>query len=355
MAIVIPERLLPLPMEQVYTNSRAKINPRTGEVMEICTASRAIYKARKDVVERRPEGRKRCSAITPEAQEVWEVEEASEAWLERKEKAGGEAARRAASRAKRRLFDLASCNDFDLFFTLTLSPEEIDRHDYKAAVRKLSQWLDNRVRRRGLRYVAVPELHKDGAIHFHGLCNAAACRLVDSGHKDKRGKVIYNLADWSLGFTTAVMLDGDYAAVCRYVSKYISKQQSGGTIGGRYFYHGGALQEPVYRYFNSTEPDGSKAVEIPDAGLTLYYWPAQMFDGGKDGACGLSDGLVCAGGADQGGGGDLAADCEAAAPGGGSSEEAGLQSWRGLLVSHCGGDVRRATEQPTTVLEEGWL
>ena len=44
-------------------------------------------------------------------------------------------------------------------------------------------------------------------------------------------------------FTTAISLYGERNAAAHYVAKYISKQHgtNGGTIGGRYFYHGGAL------------------------------------------------------------------------------------------------------------------
>ena len=107
------------------------------------------------------------------------------------------------------MYELCACNDFDLFFTLTLNKELIDRYDYKAAVRKFGQWADNHVRRAGLKYVAVPELHKDGAIHFHGLCNSAgAGRLVDSGKKS-RGQTVFYLPSRRLGYTTAIPLYGE--------------------------------------------------------------------------------------------------------------------------------------------------
>ena len=54
--------------------------------------------------------------------------------------------RRAASRARKQVFELCACNDLDLFFTLTLNKEWIDRYGYKAAVRKFGQWADNQVR-----------------------------------------------------------------------------------------------------------------------------------------------------------------------------------------------------------------
>lgn len=157
--------------------------------------------------------------------------------------------RRAKRRARQRVYDLSICNEFDLFVTLTLSPETTDRYDYKTNVRLLGRWLDNRVRRRGLRYVIVPEFHKDGAIHFHGLMNSDAVKLVDSGHRYKDGRTIFNLPDWTVGFTTAMRLNGEPAAVCAYICKYITKQP--GNIGGRYYLSGGKLREPRFQYFNA--------------------------------------------------------------------------------------------------------
>lgn len=123
---------------------------------------------------------------------------------------------RAQRRAKARIFDLALCNyDFKYFVTWTLSADKCDRYDYKAIVRNLGQWLDNRVRRSGLKYLIVPELHKDGAVHFHGLTNDAISVMPsdtwvhpDTGRPVKLSTLrrqhiapadcqpVYNLADW---------------------------------------------------------------------------------------------------------------------------------------------------------------
>lgn len=156
-------------------------------------------------------------------------------------------ARRRASleRAKRRarvaVRDLGLCNDFRYFVTLTLDQGKIDRYDPKEVVRHLNHWLDNNVRRRGLRYVLVPEHHKDGAIHFHGFFNDAL-EAVDSGHKDKKGHTVYNLPGWGWGFSTAIALYGERAAAVAYCCKYIAKAQE--KIGGRWYYSGGDLRKP---------------------------------------------------------------------------------------------------------------
>lgn len=169
-----------------------------------------------------------------------------------------------ARRAKSKMVDYILCNpDMDMFVTLTLSQEKIDRSNIDEIVKRLNTYLDNRVRRRGLKYVLVPEFHADGEnYHFHGMFNSAACKMVDSGHKTKQGQTIYNLTDWKLGFTTAIRVYGDSRTkVARYVGKYITKQMDGGKIAGRYYYHGGALLLPRCEYFH-LDYDGLEMPEI---------------------------------------------------------------------------------------------
>lgn len=151
---------------------------------------------------------------------------------------------RARSRARAKVRQLALANEFQWFVTLTLDPAKIDRYDAAEVVRKMSQWCDNRVRRKGLRYILVPEHHADGAIHFHGFFNGAL-EAVESGLTDKRGHKVYNLPDWTLGFTRAVRLYGEYGAAVTYVTKYIGKETE--KIGGRWYYSGGALAAPEER------------------------------------------------------------------------------------------------------------
>lgn len=173
---------------------------------------------------------------------------------------------RSKRRARNAVFDLALASDFEFFVTLTVDQAKLDRYDHAEVFRHLHDWLDNCVRRHGLAYVLVPELHKDGAIHFHALFNDAL-RVVDSGTislpgggKPRRprsaaqraawlakgGQVVYNLPGWGWGFTTAIRLYGDTAAAVGYVVKYITK--SAGKIGGRWYYSGGELRRPKVGY-----------------------------------------------------------------------------------------------------------
>lgn len=188
---------------------------------------------------------------------------------------------RARRRARSAVRDIARANKFTYFVTLTLDPEKIDRHDVEEITRKLNAWLSNQVQRRGLCYVLVPERHKDGAVHFHGLFNEAL-PVKFSGVKQK-GRKVFNLPSWTLGFTTAIRLYGKYEKAVSYVCKYIGKQSE--KIGGRWYYSGGALHRPVVEYTDSdfdaaVGMDGAYQFEV--SGLGVSYVLLRV-DGGEGG------------------------------------------------------------------------
>lgn len=192
--------------------------------------------------------------LPPEAATEAEAEEAPEAAEDEApltepeaEEAGpkDEDIKRSMRRAKSRVRRLALANVFRWFVTLTLSPEKVDRYDDSQVVKKLTNWAHNQVRRKGLRYILVPERHKDGALHFHGFFSDSL-EAVASGHQDKQGHEIFNLPGWTLGFTAAIEVYGDYAGAVAYVCKYIGKQ--GDKPAGRWYYSGGDLREPSVVY-----------------------------------------------------------------------------------------------------------
>ena len=100
---------------------------------------------------------------------------------EKGKKAEGCDMERSMRRARAKLRRLALSNDFQYFVTLTLDPEKIDRYDGAAVTKALGRWCDNMVRRHGLRYILVPEQHKDGAFHFHGFMAGSGLIARDSG------------------------------------------------------------------------------------------------------------------------------------------------------------------------------
>lgn len=173
---------------------------------------------------------------------------------------------RARRRARAAVADLGRANRFKYFVTLTLDASKIDRHDVGITGRELRRWLSHQVQRRGLAYVLVPERHKDGALHFHGLINDAldmmdsgTVKKVDGGKPRKPrsmaekcrwledgGQVVYNIPGWRYGFSTALELRGDYRKAVAYVCKYIGKDSE--KIGGRWYFSGGDLAKPEKSY-----------------------------------------------------------------------------------------------------------
>lgn len=204
----------------------------------------------------------------------WEVEN-RELPEKRKRKKGvkssGEDMKRSMQRARAKVRRLALSNEFSYFVTLTLDPAKVDRYNPEEVTRILSNWTDNMVRRRGLKYIIVPELHKDGAFHFHGFFNSCV-KTVDSGHKDPRGCTIWNLPDWTWGFSTAMELYGEYGAAVAYVCKYIGKQ-SGQRPLGRWYYSGGGLNQPHKDYvdldYRELQEAGGIEFNIPGSKMII--------------------------------------------------------------------------------------
>ncbi len=175
---------------------------------------------------------------------------------------------RAMRRAASKVRDLALSNEFKYFVTLTLDRTRIDRYDINAVMKRVNVWLDNQVRRKGLRYILVPERHKDGAIHFHGFFSDAL-ECTPSGVHDGKGHMMYNINAWPYGFTTALELYDDYHAAVSYVCKYVRKQQE--KIGGRWYYSGGKLEKPRVDYADMefTTMDGAYTFCVPGKSFVL--------------------------------------------------------------------------------------
>lgn len=210
---------------------------------------------------------------------------AAPAAREKGKKSEGDNLLRSMRRARSKLRRLALSNEFQYFVTLTLDPEKIDRYDGAAVTKALGRWCDNMVRRHGLRYILVPEQHKDGAFHFHGFMAGDGLVAVDSG-VEWDGRPVYNLPQWTLGFTTAQELYGTYSAAVGYCCKYIGKQQNQRPLG-RWYYSGGDLREPdavtcCLDYGQIKEQFAADACELDTAAGRLLVVHTTYCDEGKE-------------------------------------------------------------------------
>ena len=155
-------------------------------------------------------------------------------------------------RARSTIVELGFCNEWDLFVTLTISPEKHNRQALKDFKKKLNSFKKDMERRHGVRfaYLLIPEQHQDGAWHMHGFIKGLTpenLRLMSLDEKlpyhirDKlqNGEEVY---DWPayrqrFGYCTLEPIRNTEAAT-RYISKYITKDM-GRTVtelGGHLYY-----------------------------------------------------------------------------------------------------------------------
>ena len=186
------------------------------------------------------------------------------------------------SRAKAAVRDIALCNHFTYFFTWTLSKDQIDRYDVALVKKKLLDFLKNLSRRKGFQYILVAERHKDGAIHFHGLCNLGSVRIARAVNpktglplSTNRGQPIFNMLDWKLGFSTCIPIDENYERTCNYLTKYITKDTDK-ILGKWYLSSRNLIKKPEIDLISGGIDYDSFVAENPDAPVVPLYRDVSM-------------------------------------------------------------------------------
>lgn len=165
------------------------------------------------------------------------------------------------SRTRRRIYEIAACNPWTWFFTGTLNGEKCDRNDLNGTFKRLSQFLrDFRKKQTGERivYLIVPERHKDGSWHFHGLIHGLSTselykfKVSDKiPQKLKRmirdGTDVYTWKEYEKRFGWATFTAvKSYEGVSKYVTKYITKdmQEQNADSNRHLFYASQKLNKP---------------------------------------------------------------------------------------------------------------
>lgn len=125
------------------------------------------------------------------------------------------------ARARSRIRELASCNPWEHFATFTIDGHKQDRFDLALYSKRLGEWFGNfnRDYKAHVRYLVVPEQHKNGAYHAHGLLSgipAGALQVNEHGHLDwPRYRARF-------GFISLEPVR-DRLATAAYITKYVSK------------------------------------------------------------------------------------------------------------------------------------
>lgn len=157
------------------------------------------------------------------------------------------------SRAKSTILEYALCNDWEYFFTFTLDGEKWERYSIGEVLPQMMQWLANlrKTKYPRLRYLLVPELHRDGAWHFHGLiCGIPISPLPPNAPIDLLEGGYWDWVDYRLKFGWCSLAPvRDPIRVSFYVTKYITKKLCGlaDMKGFHTYYHsyGLARSRPV--------------------------------------------------------------------------------------------------------------
>ena len=165
-------------------------------------------------------------------------------------------------RTKKKVYDYAKSNEWEWFVTFTFSPDKVNRYDYDECTKYLSKWFNNLKRSSpALSYLVVPEQHKDGAYHFHGLFSGMNERqIVWTGKyviKRVRGlrskfvrtkEKIYKIGSYKLGWMTATRVR-EMEKVTSYITKYITKDMLNGLHGRKRYWCSRNLVLPLEEVF----------------------------------------------------------------------------------------------------------
>ena len=170
-------------------------------------------------------------------------------------------------RAKSMVLQYALCNTWDYFFTGTLDEKKYDRFCLDKYQPDLSQFIRDKRKAYGtqIQFLLVPEQHKDGAWHIHGLLSGLPESVLEKFHSPAPKKLVNSdYLNWphymhKFGFCSLAPIKSPVATAF-YITKYVSKELSrrGGDIGKHLYFHSRPLRKAekasdVYLYNPSLE------------------------------------------------------------------------------------------------------
>lgn len=121
------------------------------------------------------------------------------------------------SRTRRNIRELALCNDFEYFCTLTVNSAKCDRYSLDEVQDNLRKCLRNiRNNSNCFKYLIITEKHLDGAFHFHGLMSH-----ISDLYTNAFGYLSCSKLD-VLGFNSFSKIES-LEKVANYILKYITK------------------------------------------------------------------------------------------------------------------------------------
>lgn len=156
------------------------------------------------------------------------------------------------ARARSKVREYGLCNLWSLFGTFTIDSQKFDRYDLPKYHKAMAQWVRDYNKKFGtsIRYLNIPEPHKDGAWHEHGLLMGIPLdhlRLFTLNEKlpkyirDKleAGQLVYDWPAYREKFGWVIIEPiRDLQRAVSYITKYITKDlaQSVSELGAHLYY-----------------------------------------------------------------------------------------------------------------------
>ncbi len=149
------------------------------------------------------------------------------------------------ARAKSRIYEIAACNEWSHFITGTLDASKYDRYNLPAFRKDLSLFIKHQRRDSkapDLKYLIIPEQHKDEAWHFHGLMKGLNPQMLSDFGPDVPRKIRsqyrnYHAYSKKFGFCSVGEIQNK-EAVAAYITKYITKDMAKTNIElGNHLYY----------------------------------------------------------------------------------------------------------------------
>lgn len=199
------------------------------------------------------------------------------------------------SRTKARVFELAACNEFQHFCTFTQDEKLRDRFDLSDFRKDFAQLVRNinRGRETKIKYLLIPEKHKNGAWHMHGLLSGLRpddlrpFELTENIPERLKkmirgGTAVY---DWTryrraFGYFTCTEIESREACA-KYVTKYISKdlQKTVREGGEHLFFASQGLKGRQTLIKNCADPCPVEKWDFENDFIRISEMPRAAFEG----------------------------------------------------------------------------
>lgn len=153
------------------------------------------------------------------------------------------------ARAKSSIREYALCNDWEWFVTFTLDKSKQDRYDLEEWIKSFGYWVGNynKAFHTKLKYLLIPEQHKDGAWHMHGLLSGVHANSVVLYDGKKYPTIPYYQNRFGYMSMSKIR---DTKRIAGYITKYVSKDLDTTKVDmyKHMFYHSYGLKKAEVFY-----------------------------------------------------------------------------------------------------------